>query len=287
MPIKTFQNGFPLPASDLNNFLMNQSVMTFATSAARDSAITSPIEGMITYLEDSNKYETYDGAAWVGLIDPDTLINPMTSAGDLIVGGASGVPERLAIGDNTQLLSVVGSSLEWIDIPAAGPETWTLLNSGGTSLSGTTTTISSISGYSRLKVVVANARTGNTFSTARLRINSDSGANYFRINNRLQRSSTGAMTFIQDAGTETYINIADTGTNAGHTFFVEGVIEGCNSTGQKVFNFKGQSSSSGGGEFNQTGYSSGAWNNSSTVSSISYEQGGGTFNQGTIYVYGA
>jgi hypothetical protein len=44
---------------------MNQAVMTFATAAARDAALTVPTEGMTAYLQDTNVQTTYDGAAWV------------------------------------------------------------------------------------------------------------------------------------------------------------------------------------------------------------------------------
>jgi hypothetical protein len=64
MPRKTFIDGDTLPASDLNNFLMNQSVMTFATSAARATAIPTPTEGMLTYLNDEDVYEAWTGSVW-------------------------------------------------------------------------------------------------------------------------------------------------------------------------------------------------------------------------------
>ncbi len=41
------------------------------------------------------------------------MTNPMTTAGDVIKGGASGTPERLAIGTNGQVLKVVGGALAW------------------------------------------------------------------------------------------------------------------------------------------------------------------------------
>jgi hypothetical protein len=44
---------------------MNQAVMVFSNSAARTAAITSPVEGMLTWLEDVNRYESYNGSAWV------------------------------------------------------------------------------------------------------------------------------------------------------------------------------------------------------------------------------
>ncbi len=66
---KVFTNGSVLNASEINDNLMNQSVMVFSNAAARTAAITSPIEGMLTWLEDTNTYEYRDGSgAWVGLI---------------------------------------------------------------------------------------------------------------------------------------------------------------------------------------------------------------------------
>jgi hypothetical protein len=69
MAFKVFSNGSTLPASDLNDYLMRQSVMVFSNSTARASAITSPNEGMLTWLEDVNKYQYYSGSAWVDLGD--------------------------------------------------------------------------------------------------------------------------------------------------------------------------------------------------------------------------
>lgn len=68
MAYKVFSNGNVLNASDLNDYLMNQSVMVFADSAARSAALTTPVEGMLTWLQDSNKYQFYNGTAWTDLI---------------------------------------------------------------------------------------------------------------------------------------------------------------------------------------------------------------------------
>ena len=69
MAYKVFSNGSVLPASDLNDFLMRQSVMVFTSSTARASAITGPTEGMLTYLEDTNRFQYYSGTGWVDLTD--------------------------------------------------------------------------------------------------------------------------------------------------------------------------------------------------------------------------
>jgi hypothetical protein len=66
---KVFAPATVLTAGDVNSFLMDQSVMVFADSAARDTAIPTPTEGMLTYLEDSGAYEYRDSVgAWVGLL---------------------------------------------------------------------------------------------------------------------------------------------------------------------------------------------------------------------------
>jgi len=68
MAYKVFTNGSTLPASDLNTYLMSQAVISFADSSARGVALTAPIEGQLTWLEDSNKYQYYNGSSWVDLI---------------------------------------------------------------------------------------------------------------------------------------------------------------------------------------------------------------------------
>jgi hypothetical protein len=67
MPRKVFTAGEVLAASDVNTFLMDQMVMTFAGTAARGSAIGTATEGMLTYLADSNTFEYWNGTAYVQL----------------------------------------------------------------------------------------------------------------------------------------------------------------------------------------------------------------------------
>lgn len=65
MAYKTFTAGSLATASDINTYLMNQSVMVFANSTARDAALTSPTEGMVTYQEGSDHLTVYNGSAWI------------------------------------------------------------------------------------------------------------------------------------------------------------------------------------------------------------------------------
>ena len=62
---KVFAVNEVLTASDVNGYLMDQSVMVFDSDAARGSAIgTAVAEGMMTYLKDIDQVQVYDGAEW-------------------------------------------------------------------------------------------------------------------------------------------------------------------------------------------------------------------------------
>lgn len=63
MPFKTFTAGDVLTASDVNTFLMNQSVIV-CTSSTRPS---SPVEGQTIYETDTDVYKTYTGSVWVDM----------------------------------------------------------------------------------------------------------------------------------------------------------------------------------------------------------------------------
>ena len=73
---KTFAVGEVLTATNVNTYLMQQTVMVFATSAARSSALSTNVaEGMVSYLTDSNSLWYYSGTAWTEIVtDPIALI---------------------------------------------------------------------------------------------------------------------------------------------------------------------------------------------------------------------
>ena len=66
---RVFQPGEVLTASNVMSYLQDQAVMVFAGTAARGSALgTATVsEGMVTYLQDSNFVEVYDGTGWRSL----------------------------------------------------------------------------------------------------------------------------------------------------------------------------------------------------------------------------
>jgi hypothetical protein len=126
---KLFNTGDVLTAAQVNTYLQEQVVMVFANATARTAALSGVLaEGMVSYLQDTNAVEVYDGSAWVGIASGDitavtagtgisgggtsgavTITNSMateiTAAGDIIVGTGSGTFDNLPIGTTGQVLT--------------------------------------------------------------------------------------------------------------------------------------------------------------------------------------
>jgi hypothetical protein len=100
---KTFATGDVLTAADTNGYLM-QGVWTFANAAARTAAVTSPVEGNMSYLSDTNSVEYYSGSAWVA------------------VGGATGFVGVVATNNGTAQSYVSGGD-NILNLPAETVDT--------------------------------------------------------------------------------------------------------------------------------------------------------------------
>jgi len=91
MAYKIFESGFPLQGSELNTFLMQQSIATFLDSTSRDAAITSPVEGQFVYLTASDELQKYTGSAWEAAIvipEPTTAVQEKSADYTIIAGDA-------------------------------------------------------------------------------------------------------------------------------------------------------------------------------------------------------
>ena len=75
MSYKIFVNGFPLNASELNEYLMGQVISIFVDATARDAAIESPTEGQFSYLTGLNVLTYYNGSAWADFLSTGTVSN--------------------------------------------------------------------------------------------------------------------------------------------------------------------------------------------------------------------
>jgi hypothetical protein len=84
---KEWSPGDTLNAADVNGYLMDQSVMVFAGTAARASAIPSPSAGMVAYSTATN-LEYYDGSNWESVAVPSGLV-PIVPTSVAVGGGAA------------------------------------------------------------------------------------------------------------------------------------------------------------------------------------------------------
>ena len=308
---KTFVTGEVLTSGDVNGYLM-QGINVFTNATARDAAITAPAEGQFAFTKDNNSLWYYDGAAWVasgatgdiegvtagvgisggGTSGTVTITNSMATAidakGDLVAGTGADTFSRLAVGSNNTVLtadSTTATGLKWAT--AGGATGWTLLNAGGTALTGATTiTVSSLSAK-ELLVFVVDASSANVNSTIRVRLNADSGANYSVAGFYVGGPSTYNSGNIQGEGQ--YSNssffalgrMADVATSA---VFGACYIDKADTTGWKLAQITG----GGDGSAQQLLYGSqGIYEASAAITSISVISSTGNFDAGTVYVLGA
>lgn len=210
---------------------------------------------------------------------PDSLL---TTKGDIIAATGASTPARLAVGTNGQVLqadSTAATGVKWAT-PSGGGTNYTLLNTGGTATtSGTSVTVSGISGQDKLLIYVAGASATTTNRSFWITLNSDTGTNYNYVGFEYP---SGDSALVSSGGTEFILGRMGTGV----TNTVSGYVElfGCNSTGKKsarVVAGIGQPGFSGTAN-NYLGY----YNGSSTISSVTITSNG-TFDAGTIFVYGS
>jgi hypothetical protein len=201
---KLFQTGDVLTAAQVNTYLNEQTVMVFADAAARTTALTSVLaEGMMSYLQDTNAVEVYNGTAWVGVsgagdvtevqagtgisvasgtgpipVVTNTMATAIDAEGDLIIGDAADAFQRLAIGSNTHVLTVdtsVDGKIKW-----AAPGTPALVGVSLEKSNATTSLTSNVTSY--LTYTTENWDTNtfhdNSTNTTRITIPSGYGGKY-------------------------------------------------------------------------------------------------------------
>lgn len=148
---KLFNTGDVLTAAQVQNNLQNQSIMFFASAAARDASapLTAALtEGMFCYLADVNQVQFYTGSAWVGLLGGGGSLATLTSPKEANVVSATAAT-------GTVNLDVVTASVLIYTTNASG--NWTL-NVRGNS----TTTLDSLMSTGEQITVVFESPNGGT-----------------------------------------------------------------------------------------------------------------------------
>jgi len=217
-----------------------------------------------------------------------SAINPtvVDAKGDIIAATAADTVARLAVGANGTVLTAASgqaTGLEWATV-AAGSN-WSLLNSGGTALTGAATiTVSGISGKDKIMVLFENA-SANANTRVKIRFNADSATNYYQWGSRIDAASTyNAYNFYQLPYSDDGIFCVKHSSNAGSQSTGFAQITGCNSSGKKVFIQNAGADATGGNgqwQINSGGY----YDSSSTISSVSLFSSSGNFTGGTLYIY--
>jgi hypothetical protein len=220
--------------------------------------------------------------AWAALTDQ----TPLTTKGDLFT--FSTLDARLGVGANGTLLtadSAEATGLKWAAATAAGAN-WSLLNSGGTALTGATTiTVSGISGKDKIAIFI-DAASASASSVMSIRFNGDTGSNYnfFGVGNTYRSTYDSFIFRTKSSFSTDAIELGELSTNASSNLSGYMLVTGGNASGNKVFNAQA-GVSPGGGNSNQGNNVGGFWNNSATITSVSIVSGTGNFDNGSIYIY--
>jgi hypothetical protein len=245
-----------------------------ATVNTAGSAAVSQFDGGFLY------FTSTSSAIWFNYTQSG-LTNPLTTTGDMIYSSGGTTAARLAIGSTGQTLVVSGGIPAWATASSYNPN-YTLINSGGTSLSGTSTQIASISGKTDLFIFVTGFSNTSTAGNFVLTINNDTSSlyNWYGLkyqSNGVPMRTTGTATSNQE------VLIDQASSTTAYNAAIR--ITGCNSSGLKLIQVSAAqtNSSDNANAFITLGYYSG----SSTVSSIEFKSTSSNFDAGTIFVYGA
>jgi len=168
MPKKEFEAFTRLDASDVNTFLMDQSVMTFGSATARDAAIDTPVEGQVTYLTDIDSLTVYNGTQWV------TNRPVMNFAGTAARGSAipSPVEGMVSFLEDSNIMSIYDGSAWQSSVNTTGgilqvvstakTDTFTMSSSTFADVTGLTATITPKSSTSKILVMLDIKLAANT-----------------------------------------------------------------------------------------------------------------------------
>jgi hypothetical protein len=209
--------------------------------------------------------------------------------GDLLVGTSGNIFAPLTIGANGTVLSSNGTTATWATLGAAG-SSYTLLNTGGTALTGSgTITVSSINGYENYLIIVSGAsNTGTGNPLLRFRLNGDSGTNYAfaGISNGAEPTYAPTVFARNFSTSSSFFPLCSMSTDAASDAGAAIFITGGKSTGGKSITAVGASNAFTGNFNNQT-MNNGIYLASAEISSFTLFYSSGNFDAGTLFIYGS
>ena len=211
----------------------------------------------------------------------------LTTTGDVLYASAANTLARLGIGTAGQVLKVNSGATapEWGT--ASAGKTFSLLNAGGTALTGATTiTVSGLSGDD-IYVVINAASTNLASANIDIRLNSDSTSKYSLAGYGELDLST--RTLINDGtpnGKDAY-RLATMSSQAASNMSGFLQIRGASTSGIKLITAIASADAGGSGTNYRAANTQGTYTGTSAITSISIISSNGNFDNGTIYVYGA
>jgi hypothetical protein len=222
-------------------------------------------------------------------IGQSTAINPtiVDAKGDIIAATAADTVSRLAVGANGTFLtadSVEATGLKWAT-PALN-KNWSLVNTGGTTLTGSSVTISGISDANEIMIIIRNASLNVASEQLRLRVNGLTTSIYNFVGPQfffLSPYSADLGRTVNSFATSEIL-LAKSSNSASDNIAGGVVLTGCNSAGLKMFTSMCGSNNSGGRD-SESNFLTGFIDTTATISSIELRVTTGAFDSGTLYIY--
>jgi hypothetical protein len=211
----------------------------------------------------------------------NSMATEIDAKGDLVVGTGADTFSRLAVASTAGYLlsvdSVETTGLKWVE-PAAGGG-MTLINTGGTTLSGASVTISSIpTTYNDLKIIIRGVRPATDGTDIQMRFNGDSATRYRRINGF---SSTSG---IFDDTSMKICDDTDNGVDVG--FITMEISDYANTSTWKSFIGYATSANHNTPANGDVDFYLGLYNQTAAITSLTFFPGSGNWTSGTVFVYG-